>query len=252
MKLITLNLWGGTVYDLLMEFIDGHSSDTDIFCFQEMLFGDKPQFTEVLKARENIFDEIAKRLPDFVPYKNISETKYFASEPITFKAGQAIFVRKSIKVKDSGNFVCYDKLPESTTDGGKLTGKLQWINIEFHLEELTIASLHGIWQKDSSKVDTPERFIQSEKINDFLKDKDRKILCGDFNLNPDGKSIEILEAGMKNLIKEYGIKSTRSSYYKKENLFADYILVSPNIQVNQFEVLQDVVSDHLPVFLNFN
>ncbi len=79
MKLITLNLWGGVVYEPLIEFIKTHSSEIDIFCFQEMLFGDSPKLTPVAKARENLFYEISLLLSEFVAYKHISSTKHFES-----------------------------------------------------------------------------------------------------------------------------------------------------------------------------
>ena len=56
---------------------------------------------------------------------------------------------------------------------------------------------------------------------------------------------------MRNLIKENNITSTRSSHYEKDVKFADYILVSRDIKIRTFEVLKDIVSDHLPLFLDF-
>lgn len=79
-----------------------------------------------------------------------------------------------------------------------------------------------------------------------------KILCGDFNLRPDTESMNIIEQGMNNLIKINNISSTRTRYYKKEEKFADYILTSPDIVVNEFAVLSDEVSDHAPLYLDFN
>ncbi|MFA6513862.1 MAG: endonuclease/exonuclease/phosphatase family protein [Patescibacteria group bacterium] len=253
MKLITLNLWGGVVYEPLIEFIISHAEETDVFCFQEMLFGSHPQVTPVARARENLFDEISLLLPEFTAYKHISPTKHFEHEPIEFAGGQAIFVRKGIKVKDGGGFLCYDEIPYNTDAGGKITGNLQWIDLEINDEVMTIANLHGLWQKDTKKLDTPERLVQSKKIKDFLATKKgRQIICGDFNLLPDGKSIEILEQGMKNLVKEYNIQSTRSKFYQNGPRFADYILVSTNINVVDFKVFQDDVSDHLPLMLDFS
>lgn len=253
MKLITLNLWGGVVYEPLREFIISYASETDVFCFQEMLFGSHPQGTPVARARENLFAEISLLLPEFTAYKHISSTKHFEHEPIEFAGGQTIFVRNGIKVKDNGGFCCYNEIPHNTDFGGKITGNLQWIDLEVNDEVITIANLHGLWQKDTKKVDTPERLVQSKKIKDFLAVKNgKKIICGDFNLLPDGKSIEILEQGMKNLIKEYDIQSTRSKFYQNGPRFADYILISPDIKILDFKVLQDDVSDHLPLMLDFS
>jgi len=116
----------------------------------------------------------------------------------------------------------------------------------------TICNFHGHWKPHTNKEDLPERIEQSKKIVEFLKpEKSKKILCGDFNLAPHTQSIRILEDGMRNLVKEYGITSTRSHYYTKDGKFADYILVSPEVEVKDFKVLPDVVSDHLPLYLEF-
>lgn len=57
---------------------------------------------------------------------------------------------------------------------------------------------------------------------------------------------------MHNLISEYNVTSTRSSLYTKEEKFADYTFISKGIAVQGFRVLQDVVSDHLPLLLEFD
>ena len=54
---------------------------------------------------------------------------------------------------------------------------------------------------------------------------------------------------MRNLIKEYGITSTRTSFYEKENKFADHAFVSSDIEVVDFKVLPDEVSDHAALYL---
>ncbi|MCE9548901.1 endonuclease/exonuclease/phosphatase family protein [Candidatus Nomurabacteria bacterium] len=252
MKLLTLNLWGGIVHEPLLEFIKKHSSDVDVFCFQEVLFGETPSFTEVHKARVNIFNEISEILTDFNAHKRITQSNNFQREPINFSVGQATFVRKNISIEDGGDFYCYDHIPHNTNKGGKITGSLEWVEIKSEGENFLIANLHGLWQAGTSGNDTPERFVQSEKIKNFLDKKvGKKILCGDFNLNPEGKSIAILEEGMRNLVKELGSPSTRSHFYDGENTCSDYILVSPEIKVKDFEILQDPVSDHLPLRIEF-
>lgn len=61
----------------------------------------------------------------------------------------------------------------------------------------------------------------------------------------------IENTGLRNLIKEHGITSTRTSLYTKEEKFADYVLIGPGIQVTNFEVLPDEVSDHAPLRIEF-
>jgi len=258
MRLITLNTWGGIVYEPLLLFVEKHADSTDIFCFQEMIFGPKAEFSKKNKARLNLFSEIEKRLTDFIPYKYLvpDQALHFQDEllPSDTRPGQTIFVRKTLSVKSQGGFRGYvaDNIP-GVTFGGKGTGSCEWLELETTKNEtLTVLNLHGLWQENSQKADTPERFTQSEIIKKFLSSRPGgKILCGDFNLTPTGKSIKMLEENMVNLVKTHNITSTRSSFYTKPGKFADYILISPEIQVEKFEVLQDEVSDHLPLFLEF-
>ena len=77
-------------------------------------------------------------------------------------------------------------------------------------------------------------------------------MSGDFNLLPDTQSIKKLENfGLRNLVKEYNITSTRTSFYTKSEKFADYAFVSSEIAVKDFKVLPDEVSDHSPLYLEF-
>ena len=103
------------------------------------------------------------------------------------------------------------------------------------------------------KKDSPERIAQSKRIKAFMDTINiPKIVCGDFNLRPDTTSMQIVDEGMTNLVKVHKVTSTRTSLYSKEEKFADYILVSPEISVHKFSVLSDVVSDHAPLLLDFS
>ena len=94
--------------------------------------------------------------------------------------------------------------------------------------------------------------MQSKRIKGFMNSlKHPIILCGDFNLNPDTQSMRILDSGMNNMIALHHISSTRTSYYPKAGKFADYIITSPEIKVSAFKVMPDEVSDHAPLYLDF-
>jgi len=256
MKLITLNVWGGKLYEPLIDFLKKYSTDIDIFCFQDMLFGNKPEFSPIQKGRINLFKEIQSVLTNFnsFVYRDPEES-YIHGEPLPLDVGcgQAVFVRNNLDVSENGGFRSH---PESSyhKGGNIVSGRCQWIKLKLDgSESITILNLHGLWQRNSQKKDTPERIEQSKKIKDFFNNHNgKKILCGDFNIINDGNAMDMLEDGMINLIKKYGITSTRSSHYPKEEKFADYVLTSPNIEIGDFSVLSDEVSDHLPLLIEFN
>ena len=65
MKLISLNTWGGKVFDPLIKFIKSNSQDTDIFCLQEVYntTANVKQYKNLLRA--NFLEELKNLLPNF-------------------------------------------------------------------------------------------------------------------------------------------------------------------------------------------
>jgi endonuclease/exonuclease/phosphatase family metal-dependent hydrolase len=126
---------------------------------------------------------------------------------------------------------------------------VQWVT--FKDKNLTICNFHGIWN-GQGKTDTEDRINQSKNIINALKSFDTEIvLCGDFNLLPETKSLQMIkeDLGFRDLIEEYNVTSTRTSHYTKEPKFADYVFVSKGITVKDFKVLPDEVSDHAPLYV---
>ncbi len=165
-----------------------------------------------------------------------------------------MFVKKDIEIVDSGEvFVHKTRGHNLELEAlGHTAKNLQYATVRTPLEQRTIVNFHGLWN-GKGKYDSDERLKQSENIITFLKTlTNPHVLCGDFNLSPETLSIAMLEgAGMRNLIKEFGVVSTRTSLYKKENRYADYILVSGGLDALDFSVLPDEVSDHNPLYLEF-
>jgi exonuclease III len=240
MKLICNNIWGGRIHEPFVRFVAEQAEGTDIFCFQEVFHHGKV-FPGHEESKMEIFSEISRLLPAFNGYQ---------APPGTTEESLAIFARKSLDIDEEG-FVFV--LGPGETDNRALGIPLQYLSFRDSGKKFTICNFHGWWCSGTKKMDTPERLKQSEKVSVFLESIDgAKVLCGDFNLSPDTKSITILENKMKNLIKEYGVTSTRSNFYPKENKFADYMLVSPDIDVKDFRVLEVPVSDHFPLLLEFS
>src|SRR3989344_8793032 len=201
MRLISLNIWGGKLYGPLMEFISEIKKDTDIFCFQELFFGNKPG-EDVNGARANIAEEIENVLPDFNIYSYLApEGSFFVGKKTLSPIGQAIFSRENLSVTDKGGFYTHNPVTNHS-------GIFQYIKIKTDKNEFIIGNLHGLWLP-TGKLDNPERIKQSEMIIDlYATRKGKKIICGDFNIRPETESIAMFNRDFKNLIKEFGINST--------------------------------------------
>lgn len=239
MKLISLNIWGGKVFRPLIDFVKKEAETTDIFCFQEVFSeADKSVYEG---ARLDIFYDITSTTPDFKGYFSPSQNNF----------GLACFVKNDLKPEVENIFVYGKRDGMIKGDNSTLPRNLQIIKLVLDGKGLTVFNYHGLW-RPGDKKDDHDRLTTSEKIREILSTIwGEKILCGDFNLLPDTKSLAILEDDMTNLIKKFDIKSARSELYTKEHKFADYILISPGVNVKKFEVLPDVVSDHLPMMLEF-
>ena len=142
--------------------------------------------------------------------------------------------------------------PDYKGTGPAHSRNMQWIECRYQRKTYSIFNVHGLWN-GMGKTDSDARIAQSQRIKAFMDGIDTpKILCGDFNLRPDTISLTLLEEGMQNLVKAHNVVSTRTSFYPKDERFADYILVTPDVTVHSFGVLAQEVSDHAPLLLEFS
>jgi endonuclease/exonuclease/phosphatase family metal-dependent hydrolase len=242
MELITLNIWGGHLKDPLLKFIHNHK-DIDIFCLQEVYHNAPHKVTKDDKELSlNIFSDIQKLLPNhYAIFKPAVENIY----------GIAMLLKKNIDIVSEGELNIHQKKHHPGI-GENHSRNLQWVECEMDNQTYSIINVHGLWN-GMGKNDSPDRIEQSRRIRHFMDIINTpKILCGDFNLRPDTESMQIIEKDMNNLITINKIRSTRTRYYKKDEKFADYILTSPEILVNKFAIMGDEVSDHSPLYLEFN
>lgn len=258
MRLITLNIWGGNRFKEISKFISENKEKTDIFLFQEVFKSDRSVITPN-GARSNILGDLIPKLREFKylfsPTYHGRDFKYVVDYPLS--SGQCVFWKKSIKPNKID--VVFTHLSENVikpfphSDEPDRPVNFQYLKFD----NLLIINLHGYWNP-APKSDVPERIIQSEKIISFInKYKLPTIVGGDFNLRMDTESIKMLEeSGLRNLVRESGAKTTRTNLYdikwRKNDKFADYIFSSKRINIYDFKVMPDVVSDHSPLLVKFD
>lgn len=268
MQLISLNTLCGFFFEPLMEFVKASAEKTDFFCFQEVADTQVPG--SVNKGyRPNLFSELAKALPDFQGFfvsmhrfHEAFDSPLYSGENVSF--GMAIFLKKELEILQKGSFFIHNNVHSYVqSDTSSYPHKLQYIQLNAGGRLLTVCNFYGT-PRPGTKLDTPERILQSQKALDFLlKQKGEKIIAGDFNLLPETKSITMFEeSGFRNLVKEFSIPTTRGSINKKMNPqyantpqgfqeFADYAFISSGIAPLEFRVPDLPISDHLPLILDF-
>lgn len=247
MKIVTLNTWGGRAGSQgLLDFFTKYRDDVDIFCLQEMWSAPYEDLEGQVVGgvdlnNENIMttgvQQISALLDDYTAYFRPSYNNNY---------GLMMFVKNTIKVIEENEFFVYkDKHYVPMGDQGNHARNIQCVKFMQNNQILNVINFHGLWN-GQGKTDTDDRILQSQKIIDFISGVGSDIvLCGDFNLLPDTKSLQMFrDYGLKDLIGEYNVQSTRTSLYKKPIRLADYAFVSPSLPVIDFRVLPDEVSDH--------
>lgn len=214
--------------DGISRFIEEHSADTDVFCFQEVY--------------ENMKVLCEKLLPDhkeIVAYKHIGIENDFP---------QATYSRKSLNLLSS----------EVVLDNQPGVGLGIYTQIQLGDQLVHVCNFHGS-ARPGDKLDTKERIEQSDRLIDFFKDKKgSKIIGGDFNLFPETKSLRMFgEGGYRDLIKDFKIPTTRNRltwemYPDNKQYYSDYVFVSPEVKVKSFSVPNLEISDHLPLLLEID
>lgn len=266
MTLQTLNIWAGRVYEALIDHVQTQADTVDIFCFQEVYSSPEllytrgetwdggPGLSQAHRSRANIYQELERVLPSFrgIYHAAQSNADHLGYTEDQLGYGLATFTKHSVSLQEVGEvFVHRSKDSLEDNDFSTLPRNIQYFRVPYHGGTLTIINFHGLWN-GQGKGDSPARLTQSHKLRQFMEScPGPVIVCGDFNLLPDTQSFQIVAEGMRNLVEESGVHSTRSSFYQKPLKFADYILVSPEVEVRSFQVLELEVSDHLPLLLEF-
>ena len=243
MKLISLNVWKGKLREQLFRFLKREADSTDIFCFQEVV-----NVIGTSSEAPDLFSDIAKLLPGFQGFFEVAQ-----DENNGVAEGLAMFTKRTEKIDEEGDFFAYRTRNSMADNDGRTLGKnVQFAQFSKLGKEYTIVNFHGLWTGEG-RNDTEERIGQSQKLKEFLNlIGGAKIICGDFNLSLNTKSLAIIDENMKNLIREYGVASTRNRFFEYADKLTDYVIVDKEVGVNDFRVLQDEVSDHLALLLDFD
>lgn len=264
MRILSLNAWGGQLHAELLPFLQ--TINADVFCLQEVLRapGREPGWlvyrdgAHVLDQRATLFDEIAAVLPnhDAAFFPTSRGELFDGEEPVLVEFGIATFIRKSLPVIGQAvGFVHGAFSPDSYGEHPR-PRNAHCVRLFDHdaRRQITIAHMHGL-RTLHGKGDSPERDAQTEALIRVIRSvrpsDERLLVCGDFNVLPDSRMLSRLaELGLRDLVVAGGHPGTRTSFYKKPQPFADYMLVTPDVSVGSFEVIRSPeVSDHCPLLL---
>lgn len=264
LRILSLNAWGGSLHAPLIRYLG--DVDADVICLQEVArtpasasewLAYRDHGVE-LQQRANLFDEIGAILPGhdafFAP--TARGDLFDGDRAIPSEFGLATFVRKSLTViAQAQDFVHGTFSPDGWGPHPRARNAhcLRLFNHEDGFS-MSIAQMHGL-RDVAGKGDTPARDAQTKALIELIgrvwRDNERLVVCGDFNVLPDSRMFGALAGlGLTDLITSRGHTDTRTSYYEKPGRFADYMLVTPEVEIIRFDaVAEPEVSDHRALLL---
>ncbi|MEM8982650.1 MAG: endonuclease/exonuclease/phosphatase family protein [Pseudomonadota bacterium] len=263
MKIISLNAWGGAMYEPLSDWLA--QCDADVLCLQEMThthglsgwtgFADGERS---LPQRASLVDDVQRHLPDhrlFFVSCDSGPVVDAQQRPYREEFGIAMCVHKRHPVVHvesvfvHGEYQRHTVWPHSGRPRAAFGVRL--IDAERN-RTIAITHLHGL-RDSAGKGDSPERLAQAQRLAELSQrvgqGADLSVVCGDLNLLPDSETFAVLKrVGLTDLI---GTADTRTSRYKKDVRHANYMLVSDVSQVIRCHApAEPEVSDHRLVILD--
>lgn len=241
-------MWAGTYFAAIENFLKEH--DFDILCFQEVC---GPQ-TYVGNIRCEI--DCFEKLQDLLQATHngiLTKASTFTSSQNAYD-GNAIFYKKGFTLKNQ-DVIWINKRTIPFPSDAKSFGGVGRNGLSLELERegktVYIVTAHLPW--GTTKKEESHQTELNKRFSAYIQSLNQSwILTGDLNLAPDQPSIIALEQYGHNLTKEFGVKNTIDpTFHKRWNDFdpgeaIDYIFVSPDVHVENFQVLDKVhMSDHL-------
>jgi exonuclease III len=265
MRLLSLNVaLFETNNNQLLKFLS--EQKLDILCIQEMAekvdSSVNPDFVSkdfIDRATKNLKSEFfgPTLLARDFHLKNFHKKEHFDYDFGGFlKAGN--YLRTEFKIAGKKSVFLKNGPDIKTTDWSGWPDSqikaVQVVDLELpNQKKLRILNYHGIWTKE--KIGNAETLAACKKILELAKEKNLPtIIVGDFNLFPDTPSMRVFYKDFVSLVDSYRIKTTRPKSNELSDLernVVDFVLVTKDIKVNDFKVVDSEVSDHLPLILDF-
>ena len=193
---------------------------------------------------------------------------YYYFEPIIFNANEAIgmAIFSKLPIVNKGMITLSDKKSENAClyidilkgDHEFRVYNVHLQSIRFDPEDykyLNSVSAQGSIDKSSTRrlgSKLKNAFIKRSAQVDKIKASTAKcpfpyIVSGDFNDTPSSYAVNTMASGLKNAFREKGFGFGRTYNGDFPNYQIDYILASPQFDVENYQVIEKKLSDHYPV-----
>lgn len=234
MKILQLNVWMGKIEGGLRRFLENNRFD--VICMQEVFAS---------QSREAHLSRLCFDLSQIIKATGMEYHFYSPNWGGEIAGGDLMW----------GNLIL-SRIPFSETHSEFINGEYRTdtvlgktignnLNIQIvKLENgLTVVNHHGFWRPQP--MGDEESVKAFEKVAGIVRQLNGPVvMCGDLNVVHEAPAMRALDF-LRDLTHENGVKNTLSGLKYDGEVPCDHILVSSDIEVKDFVVYPDLISDHL-------
>ena len=245
MKLLQLNAWMGRLTPQIVSLIQ--QEQPDIITAQEVFDVDGPVvFPDNMV---NVFQQIQSAGAFEHTYFSPAWGMEIAHQHATF--GNAIFSKFPLEEKET--VFTHGSYNSDLTPGTRVenTRNAQFVRVMAGDKPLWLVNHHAHWEltPQGSETSVARMQIVRDKIANL---PGTKIFAGDFNVLPGTPTLQLFDGMLEDSTDTYKLTTTLSKFGKVTDVACDHVLVSPEIHVQNFHVLEELVSDHKALLLEFD
>lgn len=265
MRLVYLNAWGGREWPALSAWLP--TLGADVLCLQEVIRAphgapDWLHYTDpnrALAQRGDLFADVSTLLPRYqarfaMAARGVLQDAEGRDHPSEHGLGQ--WCAASLAVLGHWHGLVFGA-PRMGGWGPEPVPRAAQISrvVGGNGSPVVVAQIHGL-RHPRGKGDVPERREQWDRLvaalTAFREPDEPLVVGGDLNVLPGSEVFDILGGlGLTDLVTSRGITDTRTALYEKPQRHANYLFVSRQVTVQDFQVpAVPVVSDHRPMILD--
>jgi endonuclease/exonuclease/phosphatase family metal-dependent hydrolase len=250
MKIVQLNIWQGRLLRQVLEFL--RKERPDFVCMQEV-YSSKIDNSSQDFLRS--FERIQALFPNYHGYFSARYDLPVLDE----KARYGIGMLSRFPITDTETlFVVGSRKSFATAaelaahQGQKEPCNLQRVIVRIDSDtSFCLINHHGYWEPNGMGTDANVRAM--EKVGEIVRNSPRPlILAGDLNVVFESPAMKPIQAQLNDLTQAYRLPTTLSEFGKVSNVACDHICVSDGIDVHSFHASDALVSDHMPLVMEFN
>ncbi len=249
MKILQINVWCGRIKDGLTNYIK--KENPDIICMQEAVWCNTPAGDEYIRR----YVDTVYKIMEHCEYKYASFASNWGIEMFggEFVIENGIAIISRIPIVEEEKKLIYseysvrnslDSIIEPAGEHGYYAQKVVLEN------GLVVVNYHGYWQKDPMGNETSVECMR--KVADMFRDEERPVvMCGDLNLTYKAPAMRELDF-LTDLTAENGVKTTLRNLRFFAEVDCDHILLNDKVKGSNYQLHDDMVSDHLALTAELN